>query len=84
MDDLTESGRFGIFSLLFRATRTKKRNLLIEPFAAAAVNLVSAQSQGKVYVNFAQEFKKELATIIDLDFAYYPGSLTVLIYNMIN
>ena len=41
MDDLTESGKFGIFSLLFRATRTKKRNLLIEPFAAAAVNLVS-------------------------------------------
>ena len=39
MENLIEPGKFGILSLLFRGTRTKARNLLIEPFAAAAVNL---------------------------------------------
>ena len=39
MEDLTLKGKFGIISLLFEASRKKKRSILLEPFAAAAVNL---------------------------------------------
>ena len=39
MEDLTVKGKYGIISLLFEASRSKKRSLLLEPFAAAAVNL---------------------------------------------
>ena len=39
MEDLTINGKYGIISLLFESSRSKKRNILLEPFAAAAVNL---------------------------------------------
>ena len=46
MEDLTMKGKFGILSLLFEATRAKKRNLLLEPFAAATVNLLDKDNEG--------------------------------------
>ena len=84
LDNLTEKGKFGILSLLFKETREKERNSLIEPFSSAAFSLTETNDTGKVYINFGIELKKELSTLIDLNFITYSGSLTVIFLILLN
>jgi len=53
-----------------------RRSKLIEPFAAAAVNLQKAGDEGLVMLDFAEAFTEDVTKLPNLEYYTYAGSLT--------
>jgi len=75
-DDITNPGSIAMLSLFFESSNSKP-NPLIDPFAAAAVNLKNSLSS-PVYVDFFTSFRElfEHKCPENLQYITYSGSLT--------
>eukprot|EP00828_Plagiopyla_frontata_P026700 TRINITY_DN3484_c0_g2_i4.p1 TRINITY_DN3484_c0_g2~~TRINITY_DN3484_c0_g2_i4.p1 ORF type:complete len:386 (+),score=57.82 TRINITY_DN3484_c0_g2_i4:77-1234(+) len=75
MKSLDQADTYAKISILGEV-QPNRRSMLVEPFAAAAVNLQNNGDEGMIMINFAEAFNSDLSKLPNLGYYTYQGSLT--------